>query len=63
MKEVIKYLERLKKNIEVIAKLRRDHKQLTDIIERENLLTTARIKNCRSLNDRVSEVIVDEKFI
>jgi hypothetical protein len=63
MKEVIKYLERLRSNIEAISKLRREHKVLTDIVEKEGLLTSARIKNCRVLNNRVSEVIVDEQFL
>jgi len=63
MKEVIKYLERLRSNIESIARLRRDHKLLTDIVEREGLLTPLRIKNCRVLNNKVSEVIVDEQFL
>jgi len=63
MKEVIKYLERLRSNIESIAKLRREHKFLLDIIEREELLTNERIKQFRETNNKVSDVIVDEQFL
>ena len=63
MKEVIEYLERWRSNIESIAKLRREHKFLLDIIEKENLLTNERVKQFRTTNNNVSVIIFDEKFL
>jgi hypothetical protein len=64
MKEVIKYLERLRSNIVSISELRRQHSILLDLIQKDgNILTSERIKQMRALNDKVSEVIVDERFL
>ena len=64
MKEVIKYLERLRSNIVSIYELRRQHSILLDLIQKDgNILTSERIKQMRALNDKVSEVIVDEWFL
>ena len=64
MKEVIKYLERLRSNIVSISELRRQHSILLDLIQKDgNILTSERIKQMRALNDKVSEVIVDEWFL
>ena len=64
MKEVIKYLERLRSNIVSISELRRQHSILLDLIQKDgNILTSERIKQMRALNDKVSEIIVDEWFL
>ena len=64
MKEVIKYLERLRSNIVSISELRRQHSILLDLIQKDgNILTSERINQMRALNDKVSEVIVDERFL
>lgn len=60
MKEVIKYLEKLRSNILSISKIRIQHSTLLDLIQKEgNILTSERIKQMRDLNDEVSDVIGD----
>ena len=64
MKEVIKYLERLKSSILSISELRRQHSALLDLIQNNgDILTDKRIEQMRNLNNKVGEIIADDNFL
>jgi hypothetical protein len=64
MKLVIKYLDRLKDNIKLIERVRREHKFLIDIIERENYsIHSERIKQMRDNNNKLYEFMIDDNFL
>ncbi len=60
MKEVIKYLDRLKKNILSIKKMRMQHEFMIDVIEKNQLpLTKGRLNQFRETNKEINSFIND----
>ena len=53
MKLVIKYLDNLRTNLSLLDRLRREHEVSINIMEREGLLTSGRIKEMRKTNEKV----------
>ncbi len=58
MKEVIDYLKRIQYNIELISKLRTEHKLMINILETQELITDNRAKELRNTNAKLYEAII-----
>jgi hypothetical protein len=60
MKEVIRYLDRIKNNIIDVRDLRIQHSIMISILEKDgNHLTKDRLKEFKKLNNKISDVLID----
>lgn len=63
MEEVIKYLKKLRENIEMINKMKREHAFMIEVIERDGgLFTDAIIKQFKETNSNICDIIIVEKY-
>ena len=62
MKEVIIYLERLRANIDTIWDMRKQHSFMITELEKHGNFTDQRMKQFKITNNKVSEIIIVDKF-
>lgn len=62
MREVLRYLKKISDNIDTIWKLHREHRFLIEICEKHKVFTSGRLKQFKETNNKVSDIIIIEKF-